>query len=98
MRYDYIHLWSSEEEIRVQCTDPKTITLLEKSIKARFEDCTVTLKNDLDEEPYGAKVVAAPIKDRHQRIVWWLFKLMCNHGWEPIATGNHWFKMKYYCR
>ena len=95
MRYYYIHLWASDEEIRVQCTDSKTITLLEKSINAKFEDCSVSLKNDLDEEPYVARIIAMPIKDRHQKIVWWLFKLLCNHGWDPIETGSHWFKMKF---
>lgn len=95
MQYIYIHIWASDKEIRIQCTDPKTINLLNKSVKENFEDSMIALRNDLDEEPYIARITAMELRNRHQKIAWWLFKLLCEHGWEPMETGNHWYKLKY---
>jgi hypothetical protein len=92
--YRYIHIWASLEEIRVQCTDPQTIRVLIRAIKKAFNEIQVETKKDLTGQVYVVKLTGISPDDHHQKVAWWLFKMMCVRGWEPMETGDNWYKMK----
>lgn len=92
--YKYIHIWSSRDEIRVQCTDPQTIQVLIRAIQRTYPDSHIGSKNDLTDHIYIVKIAGLEPEDRHHQIAWWLFKMLCERGWEPMETGDHWYKMK----
>ena len=93
-RYLYIHIWASPGEIRVQCTNPQTIRVLIRSIKKAFLNAQIETKDDLTGQVYAVKVTGLLPEENHQKVAWWLFKMMCNQGWEPMETGENWYKMK----
>lgn len=93
-KFRYIHIWASLEEIRVQCTDPQTLHVLTRSIKKTFYDAQIETRDDLTDQIYIIKVSGLAPEGQHQKVAWWLFKMMCDLGWEPMETGDHWFKMK----
>lgn len=95
-RFLYIHIWASDAEIRVQCTDPVTLNVLIRTLEKNYADCRIETRNDLSEELYIVKISAMELENRHQKIAWWLFKMLCERGWEPMETGEHWYKMKYF--
>ena len=95
MKFLYIHIWASDEEIRVQCTDPPTLKVLVRHVKENFSDCRIENREDLREELYSIRIAAMQVEKRHQKIAWWLFKFMCEHGWEPMMTGENWYKLLY---
>ena len=93
--YKYMHIWSSNDEIRVQCTDPQTWQILIRTIEVNYTDCQIDTRKDLADQVYVVKISALELDKRHTGIAWWLFKMMCDLGWEPMATGENWYKMKY---
>jgi hypothetical protein len=93
-RFKYIHIWSSIDEIRVQCTDPQTIQVLIRAIQRTYPDSQIETREDLTHQVFIVKVTALEPEDQHQKIAWWLFKMMCERGWEPMETGEHWYKMR----
>lgn len=94
-RFLYIHIWASDGEIRVQSSDPLTLQVLIRTIEMNYSDCQIDTKSDLSEEIYIVKISALELKDRHQMIAWWLFKMLCERGWEPISTGENWYKLNF---
>lgn len=94
IKYRYIHIWASLTEIRVQCTDPRTIHVLTRSIRKTFQDAQLETRDDLTDQVYIIKVSGLFPEDQHQKVAWWLFKMLCDLGWEPMETGDHWYKMK----
>jgi len=95
-RFMYIHIWASKEEIRVQCTDPQSIQVLMRAIQRTYPDSQVETRKDLSDQVHSVKITNLVPEDRHQKVAWWLFKMMCERGWEPFETGEHWYKMKAY--
>jgi hypothetical protein len=93
-RYKYIHIWSSSDEIRVQCTHPQTIQVLIRAIQRTYPDSYLETREDLTSQVYIVKISELEPEDRHQKLAWWLFKMMCERGWEPMETGENWYKMK----
>lgn len=94
-RFRYMHIWASKNEIRVQCTDPQTIQVLIRAIQRTYPDSITETREDLNHQVYIVKITELEPEDRHQKISWWLFKMLCERGWEPMETGEHWYKMKY---
>jgi hypothetical protein len=94
-QFKYIHIWASTNEIRVQCTDPQTLQILRKVIEKMYPDCQADTREDLANQVYIVKFSGLEPDECHQKIAWWLFKMMCEQGWEPMETGDHWYKMKF---
>ncbi len=92
--YGYIHIWASPGEIRVHCTDPQTIQVLIRAIRKTFREVKIESREDLTGQVYAVKMTGLEPEEQHQKLAWWLFKMMCSHGWEPMETGEHWYKMK----
>jgi len=90
----YIHIWSSPGEIRVQCTDPQTIRVLIRAIKKTFHDVKFETREDLTGQIYAVRITGLEPEERFQKLAWWLFKMLCDKGWEPMETGDHWYKLK----
>jgi len=93
-RYAYIHIWASNDEIRVHCTDPKTIRVLIRSVQQSYPDSKIDTRNDLADQVFSVKIQEINPEDRYKKIAWWLFKMMCEQGWEPMETGENMYKMK----
>jgi hypothetical protein len=94
-RFRYMHIWASKNEVRVQCTDPQTIQVLIRAIQRTYPDSLTETREDLTHQVYIVKITELEPEDRHQKISWWLFKMLCERGWEPMETGEHWYKMKF---
>jgi len=94
-QFKYIHIWASNDEIRVQCTDPQTLQVLRKVIERMYPDCQADTREDLTDQVNIVKFSGLEPVEGHQKIAWWLFKMMCEQGWEPMETGEHWYKLKF---
>ena len=93
-RYAYIHIWASDEEIRVQCTDPHTIRVLIRTVQRFYPDSKIETRKDLADQVFNVKIQEIEKEGRFKKIAWWLFKMMCEQGWEPMDTGDNFYKMK----
>ncbi len=98
-RFRYIHIWSSSEEVRVKCTDP---VILEEIIKAInratitneiLEKIEVERHFDIANVLHGISVTNAD-EEAYRRLGWWMFRALCDQGWEPIDTGERAYKLK----
>lgn len=78
----------------MQCTDPQTIWVLIRAIKKTFREVKHETREDLTGQVYVVKVYGLEPEEQYQKLAWWLFKMLCNQGWEPMETGEHWYKMK----
>ena len=94
-RYKYLHIWSSEEEVRVKCTDQLTIERVIRAIETTYSDLEIENHEDLTEQVHFIKIKGFNPRERHHQIGWWMFKVLLDEGWEPIDTGEHWYKLKY---
>jgi hypothetical protein len=65
-----------------------------RSIQRTFPDSIVDKREDLAGQVYAVKITELVPEDQHHKIAWWLFKMLCEQGWEPMETGEHWYKMK----
>jgi hypothetical protein len=72
-----------------------TLQVLVRAIERTYPDCQVETRVDLTGQVYIVKISGLDPAERHQKIAWWLFKMMCERGWEPMTTGERWYKMKY---
>lgn len=93
-RFAYIHIWASSEEIRVLCSDPKTIRVLIRSVQQSYPASKIDTRKDLADQVYSVKIQEIEPEDRYTKIAWWLFKMLCEQGWEPMETGENMYKMK----
>jgi hypothetical protein len=95
-RYKYIHIWSSNEEIRVLSTDVQILQVFARAIERSDPDCEIDNRRDLSDEVHIVQVTEMDPPERYRKVAWWLFKMLCERGWEPMATGENWYKMKFY--
>ena len=94
--YKYVHIWSSKEEIRVRSTDPQILEVFTRAIERSDPDCEIDTRKDLTDQGHIVKITQIESPDRYSKIAWWLFKMLCERGWEPMGTGENWYKMKYF--
>ena len=98
LTFKYIHIWASKDEIRVQCTDPQTIRVLIRTVRKEYPDVEEETRTDLADDIYFVRFSDLEPGNQHRQIAWWLFKMLCGQGWEPLSTGDHWYKMTYRTR
>ena len=94
-RYKYIHIWSSDEEVRVKCTDSLTIERVIRAIETTYNELEIENHEDLTEQVHFIKIKGLNPKERHHQIGWWMFKVLLDEGWEPMDTGERWYKLKF---
>ena len=99
-RYKYIHIWSAKEELRVKCTDPSTLDMIIRAInKSRhdeaFKDIEIESHQDISKITHVISIKGMKEEQEYHRLAWWMFRALCDQGWEPLETGKMSYKLKY---
>ena len=94
-RFKFILIWGSEEEARVKSTDPEIIERLIDSISRTYQDCEIDRKTDLADQVHFFSIKKMDPATRHREICWWMFKILCERGWEPMEVKSNEYKLKY---
>jgi len=100
IRYKYIHIWSSSDELRVKCTDSKTLESTIRAInkskkKGHFEGVIFERNQDITGHFHVLSIKGMEEEKGYRRLAWWLFSSLCNVGWEPMETSERSYKMKF---
>ncbi len=93
--YKFVHIWSTDDETRIKATDPKIIASLLQAIKQTYPACEFDTKTDLTEQIHFASITELEPLERHHQIGWWMFKILCQRGWEPMEVTKRDFKLKF---
>lgn len=107
LRYKYIHIWSSQEELRVKSTDPAVLEYLIRASKSKYWDGEFERYQDVSEQPHIFRIKGLETGEEEENddqgekkniylgLAWWMFRMLCDLGWEPMETGEYWYKLKY---
>ncbi len=100
IRYKYIHIWSSHDEMRAKCTDPETLELAVRAINYSVENGTLKKVEiqrhcDISDILHGIQISGLDDDDEYRRLAWWLFRALCDKGWEPMETSERAYKLKF---
>lgn len=100
-RFRYIHIWCSDEEARVKCTDQMTLEAVVTAIVRSGERspvfATLDIQRFYDISGYLNLLVISGFEDGrdYARLAWWLFRALCDRGWQPLVTAEHTYKLVY---
>ena len=100
-RYKYIHIWTSEDEVRVKCTDPATleavVSAIAKSAERDPNFARLEVKHHWDITGYlnVLSIKGFSEAEMYPRLAWWLFRALCDKGWQPMVTAEHTYKLIY---
>jgi hypothetical protein len=94
MRFKYIHIWSTDDEARIKATDPQIIGSLLQAIEQTYPACEFDTDTDLTEQVHFASITNLDPKERHHQITWWMFKILCDRGWEPMEVSRRDYRLK----
>jgi len=99
IRYKYIHIWSSKDELRAKCTDPGTLEMIIRAIdKSRhdeaFRDIEIERRQDISKITHVISIKGLKDEGEYRRLTWWMFRALCDKGWEPMETGERAYKLK----
>ena len=92
--YKYTHIWWAEEEVRLFSTDPAIIMKFVDAIELTY-DCKFEYAEDLADQRYKVTITKMEPEDRHQKIAWWMFKMLCERGWEPMDVRGNEYRLKF---
>jgi len=95
LRYKYIHIWSMPGEARIKATDPAVIDMLVTAILKTYPNAQINMEADLTEQVHFVKITQMEPEERHHQICWWMFKMLCARGWEPMEVTKRDYKLKY---
>lgn len=100
VRFKYIHIWSSSDELRAKCTDSKTLESAIKAInrskkKGHFEGVVFERNKDITGRFHVLSIKGMEDEAGYRRLAWWLFSSLCDIGWEPMETSDRSYKMKF---
>ncbi len=99
VRCKYVHIWSSEEEVRVKCTDPGTLEAAILAIRrsgekdSNFAQLQIERHKDISGLLNVISIKGFPEASDYPRLAWWLFRALCDKGWEPMYTGERTYKL-----
>ncbi len=94
-RYKFIHLWNSNTEVRIKSTDTEILEKLLLSIKASYKNCEIKKEKDLTKQFHWASITKLESESRYRDICWWMFKILCERGWEPMLAESNEYKLKF---
>lgn len=99
IRYKYIHIWSSADELRAKCTDSKTLESAIKAVnrskkKGHFEGVIFERNQDITGNFHVLSIKGMEDEGGYRRLAWWLFSSLCDIGWEPMETSERSYKLK----
>jgi len=99
IRYKYIHIWASVDELRVKSTDPDTleriVRAIGKSNQEAFKDIEIERHQDISNIPHAIRIKGMNDEAGYRRLAWWMFRALCDTGWEPMETGEKAYKLKF---
>jgi hypothetical protein len=99
VRYLYIHIWSSGEEVRAKCTNPATLESIIRAVnrnrdREEFKDIEIKHHQDISGYLHVISIKGFDDETQYPRLAWWMFRALCDKGWEPMSTGQSAYKMK----
>jgi len=99
-RFKYIHIWPSKDELRAKCTDPATLEMIVRAIdKSRhheaFKDIAIERRQDISKITHVIIIKGLKEDEDYRRLAWWMFRALCDKGWEPMETGERTYKLKF---
>ncbi len=100
LRYIFIHIWSSKDEMRVKCTDSDTLEMVIRAIgrsqhKEEFKEIDIDRHHDISKITHVISVKGMPEEGDYKSLAWWLFRALCDQGWEPMETRENSYKLKF---
>ena len=100
LKFKYIHIWSSTDELRAKCTDSKTLENIIRAInkskkKGHFVGVIFERHEDITGKFHVLRIQGMQDETGYRRLGWWLFSSLCEMGWEPLETSERSYKMKY---
>lgn len=99
-RYKYIHIWASKDELRAKCTDPETLEMIIRAIdkskqNENFKDIEIERHQDISKITHVISIKGMKEEGDYRRLAWWMFRALCDKGWEPMETGERAYKLKF---
>ncbi|MBC8507343.1 MAG: hypothetical protein H8D34_20970 [Chloroflexi bacterium] len=99
IRYKYIYIWSSKDELRAKCTDPATLEMIIRAIgKSKhheaFKDIEIERRQDISKITHVINIKGMQEEGDYRSLAWWMFRALCDKGWEPMETGKMSYKLK----
>lgn len=107
VRFRYIHIWASEQELKAKATDPTILDKIIRAILKSYPQAEFETYRDINDQ-FHAFRMRVPKSEADQEgeksdaerniylgLAWWMFRVLCDRGWEPMETGSQTYKLKY---
>ena len=98
-RYKYIHIWAAKDELRAKSTDPDTLEMVIRAVEKsrhveKFREIEIERKQDISGITHVIQITGFKDPGDYRRLAWWMFRALCNKGWEPMETTENAYKLK----
>ena len=100
IRYKYIHIWASQDELKAKCTDPETLEMVIRAINRsvrhqKLKKVDIARHADISDIVHVIQITAMDDEGEYRRLAWWMFRALCDQGWEPMETSERAYKLKF---
>ena len=81
------------------CTDPVVLESIVRAVgkatltNQALETVKITRHRDIADQLHGLTFTEVE-EPEYRRLAWWMFRALCDQGWEPMETGELSFKLK----
>ena len=99
VRYKYIHIWAAKDELRAKSTDPDTLEMVIRAVEKskhveKFREIEIERHQDISGITHVISISGFKDVADYRRLAWWMFRALCNKGWEPMETTDKAYKLK----
>jgi hypothetical protein len=107
-RFKYIHIWASDQALKVKATDPTILVKFIRAIQKTYPQAEFERHSDINDQFHAFRLRDLNVdsaqggdsdggggKNVYLGLAWWMFRVLCDRGWEPMETGSQWYKLKY---
>jgi hypothetical protein len=107
VRFRYIHIWASEQELKAKSTDPAILEKIIQAILKSYPKAEFETHRDINGQFHAFRMrvpetetdqegeKSASQRNIYLGLAWWMFRILCDRGWEPMETSPHTYKLKY---
>lgn len=100
VRYKYIHIWASSDTLKAKCTDPDTLEMVIRAINRsvqnnKLKKVEIERHTDISDIVHVLQITEMDDEDEYRRLAWWMFRALCDQGWEPMETSERVYKLKF---
>jgi len=99
IRYKYIHIWAAKDELRAKSTDPETLEMVIRAVEKskhveKFKEIESERRQDISNITHVISIKGFDDEGDYRSLAWWMFRALCNKGWEPMETTEKAYKLK----